>query len=219
MLKSFLHSSTADSRMYTPKHFLLDDPALQRRLVEAHPLALLVAADARDAAAPPVALHLPMVWVEEGGESWLEGHLARANPQLAALAEGQVLRLVFTGPDAYVSPSHYDSPLNVPTWNYLALEVQGTLQLVEEALAKDRLLKRLIQPRDPAYVQQWLGLPADYQQRLLGAIVGLRVRVQSVQAKAKLSQNRAAAERQRLIEHFDAGASPAMARWMRQLGL
>ena len=205
--------------MYTPKHFLLDDPALQRRLVEEHPLALLIAADAQNPAAAPLALHLPMVWVEEGGQSWLEGHLARGNPHLASLAEGQPVRLVFTGPDAYVSPSHYDSPLNVPTWNYMALEVQGTLQRVDEAMAKDRLLKRLIQPRDPAYVQQWLGLPEDFQQRLLGAIVGLRVRVQSVQAKAKLSQNRAEAERQRLIGHFEAGASPAMARWMRQLGL
>ncbi|MBB2485369.1 FMN-binding negative transcriptional regulator [Mitsuaria sp. WAJ17] len=205
--------------MYTPKHFLLDDPALQRQLVAEHPLALLVAADARDPGAPPLALHLPMVWVEEGGQSWLEGHLARGNPHLAGLVEGQSVRLVFTGPDAYVSPSHYDSPLNVPTWNYLALEVEGRLQRVDDAMAKDRLLKRLIQPRDPAYVLQWLGLPDDYQQRLLGAIVGLRVAVRSIQAKAKLSQNRAAGERQRLIEHFDSGASPAMARWMRQLGL
>lgn len=205
--------------MYTPKHFQLDDPALQRQLVAEHPLALLVAANAQDPAAPPLALHLPMVWAEEGGQSWLEGHLARGNPHLACLAQGQALRLVFTGPDAYVSPSHYDSPLNVPTWNYMALEIEGTLQLVDEAMAKDRLLKRLIQPRDPAYIPQWLGLPEDFQQRLLSAIVGLRVAVTSVQAKAKLSQNRAAGERQRLIEHFDAGASPAMARWMRQLGL
>ena len=205
--------------MYTPKHFQFDDPAMQRRLVAEHPLALLVAADAQDPAAPPLALHLPMVWVEEDGQSWLEGHLARGNPHLARLAEGQALRLVFTGPDAYVSPSHYDSPLNVPTWNYMALEVEGALRIVDEAMAKDRLLKRLIQPRDPAYIPQWLGLPEDFQQRLLSAIVGLRVSVTSIQAKAKLSQNRAAGERQRLIEHFDAGASPAMARWMRQLDL
>ena len=206
--------------MYTPKHFQLDDPALQRQLVAEHPLALLIAADARDAAAAPVALHLPMVWVEEeGGRGRVEGHLARANPQLGGLADGQTVRLVFTGPDAYVSPSQYDGPLNVPTWNYLALEVLGTLQFVEDAMAKDRLLKRLIQPRDPGYVSQWLGLPQDFQQRLLGAIVGLRVQVQAIEAKAKLSQNRSAAERQRLTEHFDAGAAPAMARWMRQLGL
>ncbi len=207
-------------RMYTPKHFRLDDAALQRQLVAGHPLALLVAADARDAAAPPIALHLPMVWSsEEDGRSAFEGHLARANPQLGGLAGGQTVRLVFTGADAYVSPSHYDGPLNVPTWNYMAVEVQGTLELVDDAMAKDRLLKRLIQPRDPAYIPQWLGLPGDYQQRLLGAIVGLRVAVHSIEAKAKLSQNRSAAERQRLIEHFEAGASPAMARWMRQLGL
>ena len=206
--------------MYTPKHFQLDDAALQRQLVAEHPLALLVAADARDAAAAPIALHLPMVWVDvEDGRGVLEGHLARANPQLAALAEGQAVRLVFTGPDAYVSPAHYDSALNVPTWNYMAVEVQGTLRLVDEAIAKDRLLKRLIQPRDPAYIAQWLGLPQDYQQRLLAAIVGLRVELQSVQAKAKLSQNRSADERQRLVAHFEADASPAMARWMRRLGL
>lgn len=205
--------------MYIPSHFSFDDPALQRQLVQAHPLALLVAADARDRAAPPLALHLPMVWVDDAGASRLEGHLARGNRQVAGLAAGQTVRLIFTGPDAYVSPAHYDSPLNVPTWNYLALEVTGTLQWVEEAQAKDRLLKRLIAPRDPAYIPQWQGLPGDFQERLLGAIVGLRVEVQAVQAKAKLSQNRSAEERQRLIAHFDADTSPAMARWMRQLDL
>lgn len=205
--------------MYTPRHFQLDDPARQRQLVAEHPLALLVAADSRDAAALPLALHLPMVWVEEGagGPMVFEGHLARGNPHLAGLASGQPVRLVFTGPDAYVSPAHYESPLNVPTWNYLALEVQGTLTRVDEPEAKDALLKRLIGPRDPGYVPHWNGLPADFQQRLLGAIVGLRVTVHSVVGKAKLSQNRSAVERQRLQQHFAQGASPAMARWMRDL--
>lgn len=211
--------------MYTPQHFRLDDLALQRQLVREHPLALLLAADARAPLAPPLAMHLPMVWVENGEASCLEGHLARGNPHMPALAalavqaDDQPVCLVFTGPDAYVSPAHYDSQLNVPTWNYMALEVRGSLQLVDDPVAKDQLLKGLIGPHDPAYIAQWQALPEDFQQRLLGAIVGLRVHVRSVQAKAKLSQNRSALERQRLIDHFEAGASPDMARWMRLLDL
>lgn len=206
--------------MYTPRHFMLDDPALRRRLVREHPLALLVATDARAAEQPPIALHLPMVWSAEDGDSdggALEGHLARANPHLAALRDGQPVRLMFSGPDAYVSPSLYDGALNVPTWNYLALEVQGRLALVDERQAKDTLLKRLIAQQDPGYAAHWRGLPEAYQQRMLDAIVGLRVRVLAVAAKAKLSQNRSAAERARVAAHFEAGTAPGLARWMREL--
>lgn len=208
--------------MYNPPQFRMQDLALARQLIDEHPLALLIGPDADGHS---FASHLPLSWGGEGEASedgwWLEGHMARANPQHAWLATQPELLVVFNGPGGYVSPRLYDTQLSVPTWNYLALHVRGRLELVDEALAKDRLLKRLIAQHEPGYAAQWMGLPEDFQHKLLGAIVGFRIHVQRWEAKAKLSQNRTASERARLRERYaqegDNGAQ--LLRWMDRLGL
>ncbi|MFN5046721.1 hypothetical protein [Roseateles sp.] len=55
----------------------------------------------------------------------------------------------------------------------------------------------------------------------IGAIVGLRLQVLSLEFKAKLSQNRSALERQRLREQYEAGTAREgeLAQWMQRLGL
>ncbi|MBV8380331.1 MAG: FMN-binding negative transcriptional regulator, partial [Paucibacter sp.] len=115
-----------------------------------------------------------------------------------------------------VSPSFYDTPLNVPTWNYLTVHVQARVERLDDAAFKDALLKRLIAEHEPAYAAQWRGLPPDYQVKMLGAIVGFRLHVQSWDFKAKLSQNRAAGERERMRSQWEQGTADqqALARWM-----
>ena len=101
------------------------------------------------------------------------------------------------------------------------MHVRGSFEAIEAAADKDALLKRLIARHDPAYIEQWRSLPSDYQQKMLGAIVGFRLRVNSWQGKAKLSQNRPAVERARVHAHFAAGTPTEqdMAHWMSRLGL
>lgn len=204
--------------MYTPKPFELSDLKLVRQLITEHPLGLLIGPDAQGRS---VVTHAPLLW-DEGSEGWwLEGHMARANPHWNWLSAQRELLVVFNGPDAYVSPQHYEAQLNVPTWNYLAVHVYGELELVDTAEAKDALLKRLIARHEPAYAAQWRGLPSGYQEKLLGAIVGFRIHVRRCEAKAKLSQNRPASERERIRQAFEAGSGKQqeLARWMGLLGL
>ncbi len=203
--------------MYTPKPFDVPDLSMARLLIDQHPLATLILQDpTHGLSATPV----PMIWGAEkvGNGWWLEGHLARANPHMAALsnpATGEVL-VQFHGPGAYVSPRHYDSPMAVPTWNYLTLQVQGRVQILDHPLDKDNLLKRLIATQEPAYAKQWSGLPADFQGKLLGAIVGFRIPVERTKLKVKLSQNRSPAERERIAAHQREGTheEQLLARWM-----
>ncbi|HEY4079998.1 MAG TPA: FMN-binding negative transcriptional regulator [Burkholderiaceae bacterium] len=196
--------------MYTPKHFDLSDLALARTLIKERPLAMLVCPDAAGA---NFVSHLPMRADGEGGEGeswWLEGHMARANPHAPWLAAQSEVLAVFTGPDGYISPRLYDTLLAVPTWNYLAVHVYGRLELIDEAAAKDSLLKRLIGEHDPDYIAQWNELPEDFKSKLLGAIIGFRIRVTRWEGKAKLSQNRAATERERILAESD----PQMQEWL-----
>ena len=51
--------------------------------------------------------------------------------------------------------------------------------------------------------------PEDYLERLVGAIVGLEIAVEDVQAKRKLSQNRDGPDRLGVIAGLSASDSPA----------
>ena len=213
--------------MYMPAHFTAKELAPVQRLMKACPLALLIGPDAQGQA---FGSHLPLNLLDlasdkEGCGMLLEGHMARGNPHWAWLAglqaKGQDVMAVFSGPSAYVSPSHYDSVLAVPTWNYAAVHAYGELELVEDAAAKDALLKRLINQHEPAYAAQWRDLPEDFQNKMLGAIVGFRLHIKRWEGKFKLSQNRNSAERSRIRTAMAAGtpAEQDVAAWMSHLGL
>lgn len=98
--------------MYLPKHFTSTDLAHALRLAAEHPLALLVGPDAQGQS---FGSHLPLVAEPAAWGFHLEGHMARANPHWGWLQRQTSLLAVFSGPSAYVSPSHYDSLQNVPT--------------------------------------------------------------------------------------------------------
>ena len=207
--------------MYTPKHFNSPDLTLAQQLMGERPLALLIGPDADGQS---FGSHVPLGVIQEGngqGAWLLEGHMARANPHWAWLQAQHSVMAVFSGPSAYISPAHYDTQLAVPTWNYIAVHVYGTLSLIDDHTAKDALLKRLIAQHEPGYAAQWRGLPEDFQDKLLGAIVGFRIHVTRWEGKFKLSQNRPAAERTRIRSAFAEGSADeqALARWMGQLGL
>ncbi len=112
--------------MYVPHFNALDDEAEIRALVAAVGTADLVTVAADGF---PVATLLPVLWED----ARLVMHLARANPQWRALADGAPALAVVTGPDAYVSPAWYPSKDEhgrvVPTWNYSQVHLTGRLTL------------------------------------------------------------------------------------------
>ena len=203
--------------MYLPAHFNSTDFDHALRLIAEHPLALLVGPNA---GGESFGSHLPLIVASRDDGLVLEGHMARANPHWGWLSQQKRLLAIFSGPSAYVSPSHYDSLQNVPTWNYAALHAYGDIELIDGQTDKDALLKRLIGRFEPEYAEQWRGLNEDYQRKLLGAIVGFRIRVTRWELKLKMSQNRAAAERQRIREALAASERAedrATAGWMTRL--
>lgn len=205
--------------VYLPAHFKSADFEHALRLVAEHPLALVLGPDAQG---DSFGSHLPLVVVTEGeGDGFvLEGHMARANPHWGWLSQQKTVLAVFSGPGAYISPRHYDSVQNVPTWNYAALHAYGDVELIDVPDDKDALLKRLIGRFEPAYAEQWRGLNPDYQRKLLAAIVGFRIRVTRWELKLKMSQNRAATERQRIRDALGASERAeerATAEWMARL--
>jgi transcriptional regulator len=144
----------------------------------------------------------------------LNGHLARGNPH-RALADGGEALVIFQGPSAYVSPSGYPSKAVdgrvVPTWNYEAVHVYGAITWQEDRAwlrANVDALSNLFEAGRP---HPWAlaDAPADFTDKLLRGIVGLEIRIARIEAKRKLSQNRAEADRRGVIAALNASSNPA----------
>ena len=145
----------------------------------------------------PDATFLPVLWEDDR----LVGHLARANTHWRRIVDGSPALAVVTGPDTYVSPSWYAAKAEhgkvVPTWNYSVVHLRGRILVHDDpdwvhALVT-RLTERHEQPRDEPWAVT--DAPDDYIAKNLRPIVGVELLVETVEAKAKLSQNRSDADR------------------------
>jgi len=201
--------------LYNPAHFSVEDAGAAAALMRAHPLATLVSLQDGQ----PQVTHAPLL-LDDTTEPWrLLGHVARANPHWQAWTEETALLAIFHGPDAYVSPALYDTPKAVPTWNYAVVHVQGRVTPLHDSEAKEDVLKRLIDAHDLPYHQQWNELDVTYREGMKKGIVAFALQVERIDAKFKLSQNRAPAERERVRRAMAAGGAGAreLAEWMQRL--
>ena len=145
----------------------------------------------------PDATLLPVLW---DGDRLL-GHFARANRHWQRIADGAPALAVVTGPDAYVSPGWYATKQEhgrvVPTWNYSVVHLRGTATVHDDADFLRDVVTRLTDAHEAGRDRPWAvtDAPEDYVIKQLRAIVGLEIRVEEVEAKAKLSQNRSAEDR------------------------
>jgi transcriptional regulator len=183
--------------MYLPPHFDNKDHATASALIRANPLASLISND--DDGFPFVTyapLHLsPNAQGDDkttasSAPLSLWGHVARANPHWRFLQARPEMLVTFLGPDAYLSPSIYDDPAHVPSWNYVAVHCKVVASLIDEPEAKDRLLKMLITDHEPAYAAQWASLGTEFQHKMLKGIVGFELQVVDLKCKIKINQHR-----------------------------
>jgi transcriptional regulator len=201
--------------VYLPSWFMTRDSEAIARLVREYPFATLVTTTD----AEPQISHLPMLHhADPAPHGALIGHVARANPHWQLLADHPSVAL-FQGPHAYVSPSWYTKPAAmVPTWNYAVVHVHGKVEIVDDRAATLATVTELTERFESGRAAPWhLQLQGAQLDAMLGAIVAFRMTITRVDAKFKLSQNRRAADRDRLIagllesDHPDAVVT---AEWM-----
>ncbi|MEO8847288.1 MAG: FMN-binding negative transcriptional regulator [Casimicrobiaceae bacterium] len=206
--------------IYTPDHFRSDDRAAIAALLHDHPFATLVT----PAASGPMVSHLPLLWSAGGvPHGVLTGHCARANAHWRHAQQVESVA-IFHGPHAYVSPSWYAEPANaVPTWNYATVHAHGTLEVIDDAVAKRDVLDALVQRFEGDRPAPW-AFAMDVRQRdaMLAAIVAFRIPLTRIDAKFKLSQNRSRRDREGVVDGLDAepfAEAHATAEWMRRYAL
>ena len=183
--------------VYLPPAFTEKRPDVLMNHIQQYDFGLLVS----HGAAGLVASHIPFLVERRDGELHLIGHLARPNPQAGGLADGGEVLAVFSGPHAYISPSWYADGPSVPTWNYVDVHAYGTVRLIEDADWLRRLLHHLSDRHEAGNPAPWRmqDLPEAYLEGMLKGIIGLDITVTRLEGKFKLSQNRPAVDRPRVI--------------------
>ena len=158
----------------------------------------------------PELSHVPFLVDGNGQSVWL--HLVRSNPIARGLKSPLAAGIAVSGPDSYVSPDWYGVPDQVPTWNYVAVHLRGTLELRpeqelrevldrESAFFEERLL-----PKTPWKVAKMTPQVLDKMMRM---IVPCRMTITGVDGTWKLSQNKPDDVRLRAADHLEAYGSGA----------
>lgn len=185
--------------MYQPPLFKEDRLDVLQGLIRTHPFGLIisVAADGE-----PMANAIPLLLDAAAGvKGTLRGHLARANPQWKLLAETGKALVVFQGPYSYVTPSWYESKKEhgkvVPTWNYVIVQVRGTVRIHEDAGWLRDHVGALSDAHEQGRSEPWAvsDAPESFIAGQLKGIVGFEIEIAEIEGKWKVSQNRPVPDR------------------------
>jgi transcriptional regulator len=201
--------------IYVPRHFEATERVSIARVLHDYPFATLLTPTpgAHDIT------HLPLVYVADPEpHGTLFGHVARANPHWRRMHQAESTA-IFQGPHHYVSPSWYSEPAAaVPTWNYAVVHVHGAAELVESRSETEGILQLMVGRFESALPEPWsLSLPEEQLAAMLGAIVAFRIRIRRIDAKFKLSQNRAPLDRRRVaaaLKNLGSDEGAVLAEWM-----
>lgn len=183
--------------MYTPKYALNDDLNTIQKFIQENSFSILVSSLDEKI----MATHLPLQFSSD--QSCLFGHISKANPQWKCFDKGREVMAIFSGPHAYISSSWYDHE-NVPTWNYIAVHVYGSIQIIEgEALKKT--LAELMDKHEqfssnPMSIEK---MTPAYVDKAIQGLVGFKLVISHIEASYKLSQNRDKTNHQRIIDELE----------------
>lgn len=200
--------------MYTPESFLIKDQDKLYDWIDEIQLGKLITSRRGRIEATSV----PFVLDREKGE--LLGHMARTNSHWQSTMMADDLVVMFEGPHGYVSPAWYSQPDGVPTWNYVTVQVFGKAELIKTESESLIVLQQLTETAEARYGDGWsiFELSNDKMKTLLKNIVFFRIKIKSLEGKAKLSQNRSKMDRVGVMQQLAASEDSRLqelAKWMR----
>lgn len=138
----------------------------------------------------PWATHLPLeLEIGPDGKEVLTGHIARRNPQWKHFKENELVLAVFNGPHAYISSSWYQDE-EVPTWNYVAVHIYGTLRILEEKEVMASLHRLVDKYEAKSEYPISLHNMSEETLRQVRGVVGFQIDIEEIHAAFKLSQGR-----------------------------
>ncbi|PKH06892.1 FMN-binding negative transcriptional regulator [Moritella sp. Urea-trap-13] len=177
--------------MHIPGKFKQTDYDKLKDLIVNYPLATLISHSDSGLEAN----HIPFIFDTSQGLDVLQGHVAKANPVWKILNDNAEVLLVFHGSNGYISPNHYPTKQKtgraVPTWNYVAVHVKGSMKCIHDDTWILKHITKLSDQHEAGQSNPWSvnDAPPEYIQRMLPAIVGLELKIVSITGQWKVSQN------------------------------
>ncbi len=196
--------------MYNPKYSQITNQNLIFEFIQTYPLGLLISKNNNDIETTL----LPFVIEQIEDQIWLTTHIAKANNHWENFGENIMIH--FQGPDKYISPTIYENKFNVPTWNYAAVQFHGTVELIDGNISS--ILNQSVHYFEKRNGTNWTyQLPEKIKTQMESAIIGIKIKVKSMNAKFKLNQNRVDADYNSVLNFLKTSSSEKdheMMRWM-----
>ena len=196
--------------MHIPSKFKQNEQSQLISIMREYPFATLVT----HSTSGIEATHLPVVFVEAEGKYSIQAHIAKANKIWKSVEEGAEILLIFNGPNCYVSPNYYPTKKEtgkaVPTWNYVVVHVKGSISFIHDEKWIYNMIDSLTKEHESKQDLPWSisDAPETYINKMLSAIVGIEIAVDSIEGQWKLSQNQPEVNKlgviQRLLEKGEA---------------
>jgi transcriptional regulator len=215
--------------VYIPPHFNEDRVDVLQHLIRGHGLATLVTYGPSGL----IASHVPLVLdtsdtsASAAGAAasygTLRGHLSRANQQWRDYSPDVPALAIFAGPQHYITPAWYPAKAEhgkvVPTWNYIVVHAYGRLETYEDRESLLANVEALTTHHEASRPEPWKvsDAPASYIDAQLKGIIGISLRIDRLEGKWKISQNRSAADQASVaaaLRESGTDASVAMAETM-----
>lgn len=154
------------------------------------------------------ATHIPLeLGTNKNGKQILFGHLSKENPQSKSFADNDKVLAIFSGAHSYISSSWYDHE-NVPTWNYIAVHIYGTVKIITGDAAIESLEKLVDKyeknSKNPVKIAD-LSKKTMLQTR---GIVAFEIEIEEIQSIHKLSQNRDTKNHENIISELKKTKKP-----------
>jgi len=210
--------------VYLPSQFAVEDLDQIAGFVDAVGAADIVTFDGVSMTSSLV----PVIWDRaSGGHGRLLAHIALANAQWRTTRTDVPALAIVHGPQAYISPSWYPSKHEhgraVPTWNYVSVHFTGPITFHPDAEWLREIVTQLTDRHEEHRTDRWHvdDAPAAYIDGQLRGIVGLEIAITTVEAKAKLSQNRSPADQAGAVAGLRTDGDPQtaeVAQLMEQVG-
>lgn len=190
--------------MYIPQQFKNENREEILKFIEENSFGILITKGQSRIIASHIPLHLS---TNKDGNEILSGHLSKANEGWASFENNEEVLVIFPGQHTYISPSWY-SHENVPTWNYIAVHVYGSIRIIEGEELLDSL-KKLVNKYEkgsinPVTVEK---MNPELVNREMKGIVGFEILINDLQAAYKLSQNRSEKDYDNIIDELSKNRS------------
>jgi len=169
--------------MYPSPHYQNNDFKTIISVIKQYPLGMLLSSENGQL----LITHVPIIYNELTKK--LVAHIDKNNPQTAMLVNGAKVTIIFKGPDTYLSPSVFTST-QLPTWNYIAVHITGTVNLIKEASAIKKTMIDMTHFLEGTEQKYSLDFNNSKMDSLVNYVHAFDITITGWEGKFKLSQDK-----------------------------